>query len=106
MRILLDESVPRKLASERAGHETQTVQRRGWVGLKNGAFLQAASQEFQVFITADTNLEFQQNTAALPIAVVVLIAVNNRVETLRLLVPQVLKTLSVIQPGQLVRLGG
>jgi predicted nuclease of predicted toxin-antitoxin system len=106
MRILLDESVPRKLASELAGHETQTVQRRGWAGLKNGALLQAASQEFQVFITADTNLEFQQNTAALPIAVVVLIAVNNRVETLRLLVPQVLKTLSVIRPGQLVRLGG
>jgi predicted nuclease of predicted toxin-antitoxin system len=106
MRILLDESVPRKLAFELTAHETQTVQKRGWAGLKNGALLRAASQEFEVLVTADSNLEFQQNPATLPIAVIVLLAVNNRIETLRPLVPDVMEALKTIQPGQLVRVRG
>jgi predicted nuclease of predicted toxin-antitoxin system len=106
MRILLDESLPRKLALELTGHETQTVQRRGWSGLKNGTLLRTASQEFQVLLTGDQNLEFQQNPAALPISVIVLVAVNNRIETLRHLVPGVLEVLQNIRPGQLVRVGG
>jgi predicted nuclease of predicted toxin-antitoxin system len=105
MRVLLDESLPRKLASELTGHETQTVQKRGWSGLKNGQLLQVASREFQVLLTGDRNLEFQQNVDALPIAVIVLVAVNNRIETLRPLVPLVLEALESIRPGQLVRLG-
>lgn len=59
MRILLDESLPRKLKLELAGHEAHTVQTQGWAGLENGALLRAASQEFQVFVTGDQNLEFQ-----------------------------------------------
>ncbi len=105
MRILLDESLPRKLALELTGHETQTVQRRGWAGLKNGVLLRTASQEFQVFLTGDQNLAFQQNSAALPIAVIILVAVNNRIETLRPLVPRVLEVLQSIRPGQLVHVG-
>src|SRR6266571_2237482 len=91
MRILLDESLPRKLASELTGHETQTVQKRGWSGLKNGQLLQIASREFQILLTGDRNLEFQQNVEAPPIAVIVLVAVNNRIETLRPLIPRVLE---------------
>ncbi len=51
MRILLDESVPRKLGFELSGHTVQTTQKRGWAGLKNGILLQAASREFDIFIT-------------------------------------------------------
>jgi predicted nuclease of predicted toxin-antitoxin system len=105
MRILLDESLPRKLSLELTGHETQTVQRRGWSGLKNGALLRTASQEFQVLLTGDQNLEFQQNPASLPISVIILVAVNNRIETLRPLVPRVLQVLQNIRPRQLVRVG-
>ena len=105
MRILRDESLPRKLALELTGHETQTVQRRGWAGLKNGALLRTSSQEFQVLLTGDQNLEFQQNPAALPISVIILVAVDNRIETLRPLVPRVLEVLQNIRPGQLVRVG-
>ena len=104
MRILLDESLPRKLTLELPGHDAQTVQKRGWSGLKNGA-LRRASQEFEVLLTGDQNLEFQQNLTILPIAVVVMVAVNNRIETLRPLIPGVLAALSTIQPGQLVRIG-
>ena len=106
MRILLDESLPRDLALDLTGHETQTVQKRGWAGLKNGELLRVAAPEFQVLLTGDTNLEFQQNLATLPIAVIVLVAVSNRIETLRPLIPAVLEALKTIQPGQLVRVGG
>jgi hypothetical protein len=106
MRILLDESLPRKLAAELPGHKTQTVQDRGWAGFKNGALLRAAASEFDVLLTGDRNLEFQQNVGNLSIAVIVLQAVDNRIETLRPLLPQVMEALKGIQPGQLVRVDG
>ena len=104
MRILLDESVPRKLALEFIGHEVQTVQKRGWSGLSNGALLQTASRDFDVLVTGDQSLEFQQNPATLPIAVIVLVAPNNRLETLRQLLPSALEALKSIRPGQLVKI--
>jgi len=103
MRILLDESLPRKLALEFTEHEVQTVQNRGWAGLKNGELLRRASAEFDVFITGDQNLEYQQNLAQVSVAIVVLAAQNNRIETLRPMVPNVLSVLASIQPGQLIR---
>jgi len=105
MRILLDESLPRKLSHELQAHDVQTVQRRGWAGLKNGELLRTANAEYQVLITGDQNLEYQQNLPKLPIAVVVLVAVNNRIESLRPLVPELLKVLTTIQPGQFIRVG-
>jgi len=65
--------------------------------------LRTASQEFQVLLTGDQNLEFQQNPDVLPISVIILVAVNNRIETLRPLVPRVLEILQNIRPGQFVR---
>ena len=56
MLILLDESLSRKLALELPGHHAQTVQKRGWSGLKNRALLREASQEFQVLLTGDRKL--------------------------------------------------
>lgn len=103
MRILLDESLPRKLALEVTGHEVQTVQKQGWAGLKNGELLRRASTSFDVLVTGDRNLEFQQNLARVSIAVVLLVAKDNRIETLRPLVPELLTVLASIQPGQLVR---
>jgi predicted nuclease of predicted toxin-antitoxin system len=53
MRILLDESLPRRLALEISGHEVQTVQKQGWAGLKNGELLRRASGSFDVLVTGD-----------------------------------------------------
>lgn len=62
MLILLDEQLPRQLAPFLKGHEARTVQQQGWAGLKNGELLREASAAgFQVFLTADQNIEFQQN---------------------------------------------
>ena len=77
MRILLDEDLPRRLAALLVGHEVSTVPRRGWAGIKNGKLLGLAGAEFDVFVTMDGNLEFQQNLASLPIAVLVIEAVSN-----------------------------
>ncbi|MDP1717583.1 MAG: hypothetical protein Q8L40_05860 [Burkholderiales bacterium] len=67
--------------------------------------LREASQEFEVLLTGDHNLAFQQNLTTLPIAVIVMVAVNNRIETLCPLIPDVLEALRTIQSGQLVLVG-
>lgn len=105
MRILLDECVPRRLRNELPGHEVRTVVEVGWGGVKNGALLRRAGGEFDVFLTADANIEHQQNVAALPIPIVVLVALSNDVDVLRPLMPQVRKLLPPVEPGQLYRIG-
>ncbi|OGA47752.1 MAG: hypothetical protein A3G24_21755 [Betaproteobacteria bacterium RIFCSPLOWO2_12_FULL_62_13] len=66
MRLLLDESLPWRLARLMVGHDVTPVQRAGWSGLENGALLQAASTTFDALITADQNLQYPQNLATLP----------------------------------------
>ena len=105
MRILLDEDLPRRLAALLVGHDVSTVQRSGWTGIKNGKLLGLAAAEFDVFLTMDRNLEFQQNLAALPIAVLVVEAVSNRMEHLVPLVPGILKELNHIPPKSLRKIG-
>jgi predicted nuclease of predicted toxin-antitoxin system len=105
MRILLDESLPLELASELVGQDVVTVQQMGWSGLKNGELLARAASRFDVVLTADRNLPFQQNLAKLPVAVVVVEATSNRIEALRELVPELLATLSSIEPRTLVHVG-
>ena len=64
MRILLDESLPRRLLGELTGHSVSTVTDEGWSGLENGDLLRAAVGQFDAFLTADQNLEYQQRTSA------------------------------------------
>lgn len=77
MYLLLDESVPRRLRRALPAHSVKTVVEMGWSGVKNGAQLALAAPEFNAFITVDRNLPYQQNMAALLIAVVVLMAHSN-----------------------------
>ena len=90
MKVLLDECVPRKLRRELAEHEVLTVTERGWSGLKNGKLLVLAEVEFDVFLTVDQNLRYQQNLKAFNIGVILLTARNNRLKTLLPLMPEVL----------------
>lgn len=104
MRVLLDESVPRRFGFLLGDHFVRTVQLCGWSGLKNGELLRAASVEFDVLVTADQNIQYQQNSALLPIPVVVLVAKNNRQETLQPLLPKLLDVLGKIKAGEFVRI--
>ena len=102
MRILLDESLPRPLARLLPEHDVRTVAAMGWAGKRNGELLQLAAVDFDAVLTADQNLEHQQDLAALPIAVIVLTAPTNRVESLRPLIPTLLQILQTLPPRQLV----
>jgi predicted nuclease of predicted toxin-antitoxin system len=103
VRILLDESLPRPLARLLPDHEVRTVSAVGWTGTRNGELLKLAAGSFDVFLTADQNLEHQQDLDALPIAVVVLMAPTNRIETLQPLIPALLRALATLAPRQLIR---
>ncbi len=67
MKLLLDESLPRRLKSLFADHETRTVPEMGWQGTKNGELIRLAAAEFDVFLTADQNLQYQQNLVGVDI---------------------------------------
>jgi hypothetical protein len=77
----------------------------GWSGVKNGALLVLAAAEFDAFITVDRNLPHQQNLAALPIAVVVLVARSNELQALLPLVSRLEEVLATLQPRSLVQIG-
>ena len=106
MRILLDEDLPRRLGALLIEHEAATVQRSGWAGIKNGKLLALAATRFDVFLTMDQNIEFQQNLFTLPIAILVIEAISNRIEHLKPLVPKILKELDNIAIRSLQKVRG
>ena len=94
MLVLLDEQLPRHLAREIGGHNVSTVQQRGWAGLKNGELLRvAADAGFEVLVTADRNLQFQQNLSQSRLGIILLIAPSNALEDILPLVPNLLATI-------------
>ena len=105
MKILLDECVDWRLARELTQHEVVPVHRHGWAGLKNGELLRNAESEFDVFLTVDRNLSFQQSVTGRKIAVVVLQARTNRLADLRTMVPDLLVALESVQIGVVTHVG-
>ena len=104
MRVLLDEQLPRHLAREIGGHDVSTVQQRGWAGLQNGELLRvAANAGFDVPVTADRNLQFQQNLSRSRIGIILLIAPSNALEDLMPLVPSLLTAIPKSRSGELLR---
>ena len=103
MRVLVDQCLPRHLAAELPGHEATTVRARRWLGLRNGVLLWAAVDAgFEVFITNDASIEFQQNVKRIGIGVIAIVGFRNRIEDLRPVIPRILAVLTTIQPGEVV----
>ena len=101
MRVLLDENLDWRLRRGFSGeHDVVTVKYRGWVGKKNGELLRAAAAEFDVFVTLDSNLEYQQNVASLDLAVVVLRAPSSDLSDLESLLPELEALLPSVRPGR------
>ncbi len=96
MKLLLDESLPRRLATSFPDSYTlYTVQEMGWTGFENGALLTLAAQRnFDAFVTVDRGIAYQQNVNDLPIPVVIMLASRNRLAELQPLVPRVVEVLS------------
>jgi hypothetical protein len=105
MKVLLDECVTRYLKRDFTGHEVLTVEEAGFKGLKNGRLLQAASGRYEVLVTVDQNLQYQQNLKTFAIAIIVLKARRSTYPTLKPLMPQVLETLEKIKPGEITVVG-
>jgi len=99
VRVLIDECVDWRLSRYVVGHEVKTAGQMGWATIKNGELLALAAQQFDVFVTVDRNLSFQQNLVAFPIAVIVLRARTNRLADMRPLVPALLEALESPKPG-------
>lgn len=105
MKLLLDECIDRRFAKELTWHEVKTVPQMGWSAKKNGELLALAETEFDVFITVDRNLSFQQNLPKFNIAVLILHAPSNRLADLKPLAPKILSALPTLINGEAESLG-
>ena len=105
MKVLLDECVDWRLARDIPGHSVKTARQMGSTTIKNGELLALAAAEFDVFVTVDRNLSFQQKLDSYPVAVIVLGATSNRLTDLRPLVPKLLAAIEHAQPGIAVFIG-
>ncbi len=100
MRVLIDESLPRQLVPLLIGHDARMVQAEGWSSVKNGELLRhAVAAGFEVFVTPDRKLEYQQNIPRIGLAVVVVRAHTNRIEDIAPLVPRLLEVLPEVRAG-------
>jgi hypothetical protein len=105
MKILIGENLPRKLVAHFEGHECRTVIQCGWSGKKNGELLALADPLFDVLLTLDKNLPYQQNLDSVRVAVLIIHACSNRLADLLPLLPACLAALETIQPRQVVCVG-
>ena len=105
MRLFLDECVDWRLSRELTGHDVRTARQTGWTAIENGELLSLASEQFDVFVTVDRNLAFQQNLGGYAIAVVVLHAATNRLADLKPLMPLLLDAIDRAQPGEATIVG-
>lgn len=104
MRILLDESMPKLFGASLVGHDVRTVVQCGWSGISNGKLLALAATAFDVMITADRNIKYQQNLNTLPIAVVVLSTSDGKLGSFQKQIPQLLSSLLTLPPRTLIEL--
>ena len=105
MKVLLDECIPRRLGQHFGKHECYGVSDLGWSGKKNGDLLTLAEQSgVEAFVTVDQGIEYEQNIAGRPLGIVVLKAKSSRYSDLIRCVPELLRAISSIQPGQLIHI--
>ncbi len=104
MKLLLDECVPQRLRHDFPDLDVATAKTADLLGVKNGALLRAAAARFDVLITVDQKIRFQQNLRQFDLAVIILIAKPCRYPQLRLLVPEVLGALEWIKRGDVVEI--
>jgi len=105
LKILLDECVDSRFANHIHTVDVHTVVGKGWAGITNGKLLALAQVEFDVFVTVDRNLSFQQHLPKFDIAVILLKAKSNRVSDLVALLPELLQAISIAPKGAVTTVG-
>lgn len=104
MRLLLDECSPRRLRKDFPGHVVSTIEQARLKGLKNGALLQAASNDFDVLVTVDKNIEYQQNPDKLPMTILILSVRNIRYESILPLLPRALESIESVSDNKIIKI--
>jgi predicted nuclease of predicted toxin-antitoxin system len=104
LRILLDNCVPWRLGAALIGHEVSSVVRLGWADLTDGELLDATGDRFDLLVTVDKNLQFQQDLRGRLFAIVVLRSNSNRIKDLLPLVPKLLAALPTVLPAQVIEI--
>ncbi len=105
MRILIDECLPIKLKILLPEYEVSTVSEELWKGKKNGELLTVASLKFDILLTIDQNISYQQNLIKHNIAIIALKAKSNSISDLEPLIPFIKKITKIIEPGKIYRIG-
>jgi predicted nuclease of predicted toxin-antitoxin system len=107
MKILIDECLPDELKDSvtAMGHECQTVRRAGYGSKKNGELLMLAEGQWDVLLTSDRNIKYQQNMIGRSMSILILRAKSNRMKDLLPLMPACAETLLSIRPGRVVEVG-
>ena len=98
MRVLLDECVPWPMHRLLDGHDCTTAQKCGWGGIKNGDLLRLAEGQFDLFITSDQNIRYQQNMAGRSIPILELS--TNDLRRIRAVAAEIVAAVAAIQPGE------
>ena len=105
MRILIDECLPRKVKFSLTGHECVTVREAGLSGRENGELLHLAERKFDVLLTVDKGIRYQQNLSGRSIAVLLIRAKSNDIDDILPHVPACLKALESMKHGDVVTVG-
>ena len=102
MRVLLDECLPKTLKQEFQKYQVFTVPEMGWAGKTNGELIRLAKEKFDVFITIDQNLQYQQNLKESEMTIILLRVKNNRSETFKPLVSKIKDALKTVDHGRFI----
>jgi predicted nuclease of predicted toxin-antitoxin system len=101
-RVLFDENMPRKLRRDLPEFVIRTAQEEGWSAFKNGELLEHASATFDVLVTIDQRMRYQQNVARLTMGVVAIEVPDTRIAFLRRLVPEIRDAIERVNPGEVI----
>jgi len=102
MKLLLDECIPQPLKKMFPNCEIETVASMQWSGKKDGELLALASVDFDIFITVDQNLRYQQNLQNFNIAIIILSAKTNKLKDLQPLADKANQYLSTIKSAEII----
>ena len=101
-RVLFDENMPRKLRRDLGEFFVRTAQEQGWSSFKNGALLSVLSGSFDVFVTIDQRMRYQQNMTRFAVGIVVIELPDTRLIHLRALVPELRAAIEQVKPGEVI----
>lgn len=101
-KVLFDENMPRKLRRDLPEFAIRTAQEQGWASFKNGQLIALAAREFEVFVTIDQRLRYQQNVEKLPIGIVVIDTRDTRFPSIRAHVEELREAIVRVRAGEVL----